>query len=285
MSKSNISLCDNTYNPFVGCTKCSDGCKFCYAEPISYRLKQSGHEYYSKAVDDKGKWNNETFINQPVFDNPRKDLSHHQGKRVFVCAMSDLFHEKNNFEDIYKVFLNLFAYPKNQYYILTKRPHIMLGFIERYFWNNFYSAELSFSTMLTISNIYFGVTVENKKAIKRLKALEMLKSLNIKTFVSFEPLLEDLTDEGNRLFSFQSNINPDFAIIGTESGHGKRYCDSSIVSNLAEVIKANNILLYVKQIHSLQDDNGNFKVLIYMSDFPSELRYQGLPQINQIKLK
>jgi protein gp37 len=283
MSKTNISMYDYTYNPFVGCTKHSEGCKFCYAEPMSFRLKQSGHEYYSKAVDDKGLFVNKTFINKPAFDNPRKDLSYREGKRVFVCAMSDLFHEYNKFEDIHKVFLNLFRYPKNQYYILTKRPEIMIQFISEYFAHGFYSRDLCFGTMLSVHNIYFGVTIENNKNVYKLKYLEHLKKANIKTFISFEPLLEDISN--NIRIILDDDAKPDLAIIGTDSGPGKRYCDTAFVRNLAEVIKANNILLFVKQIHSKINDNGNFKVLKYMCDFPSDLKYQGMPIFNTLKHK
>ena len=34
MEDSHIEWCDNTFNPWGGCQKVSDGCKYCYAERI-----------------------------------------------------------------------------------------------------------------------------------------------------------------------------------------------------------------------------------------------------------
>ena len=38
-SKSQIEWTEQTWNPAVGCTKVSAGCKYCYAETMANRLK------------------------------------------------------------------------------------------------------------------------------------------------------------------------------------------------------------------------------------------------------
>ena len=39
MGKTKISYCDYTFNPWWGCEKISPGCKNCFAETFSHRLK------------------------------------------------------------------------------------------------------------------------------------------------------------------------------------------------------------------------------------------------------
>ena len=46
MANSSIEWTEMTWNPTVGCTKISAGCKFCYAEVMSKRLKGMGQEKY-----------------------------------------------------------------------------------------------------------------------------------------------------------------------------------------------------------------------------------------------
>ena len=43
---SSIEWCDHTFNPWEGCEKCAQGCKFCYAEVISNRWSGRGVTYW-----------------------------------------------------------------------------------------------------------------------------------------------------------------------------------------------------------------------------------------------
>ena len=45
-SKSQIEWTEQTWNPAVGCTKVSAGCKHCYAETMANRLKFMGTKGY-----------------------------------------------------------------------------------------------------------------------------------------------------------------------------------------------------------------------------------------------
>ena len=45
-SKSQIEWTEQTWNPAVGCTKVSAGCKYCYAETMANRLKFMGTKGY-----------------------------------------------------------------------------------------------------------------------------------------------------------------------------------------------------------------------------------------------
>ena len=46
MAKSAIEWTESTWNPVTGCTKISPGCRHCYAERMSIRLKAMGQPNY-----------------------------------------------------------------------------------------------------------------------------------------------------------------------------------------------------------------------------------------------
>lgn len=46
MKNTKIAWTEKTWNPVTGCTKCSEGCRNCYAEAMSRRLKAMGAKGY-----------------------------------------------------------------------------------------------------------------------------------------------------------------------------------------------------------------------------------------------
>uniref|UniRef100_UPI0035933FEA DUF5131 family protein n=1 Tax=Aquiflexum sp. TaxID=1872584 RepID=UPI0035933FEA len=46
MAQTSIEWTELTWNPVTGCTKITTGCKFCYAEVMTKRLKAMGVEKY-----------------------------------------------------------------------------------------------------------------------------------------------------------------------------------------------------------------------------------------------
>jgi protein gp37 len=46
MAQSSIEWTEMTWNPTTGCDKISDGCKYCYAEVMAYRLETMGVPKY-----------------------------------------------------------------------------------------------------------------------------------------------------------------------------------------------------------------------------------------------
>jgi protein gp37 len=46
-NNSHIEWTEATWNPLTGCTKISPGCKHCYAERLSARLKAMGNPNYA----------------------------------------------------------------------------------------------------------------------------------------------------------------------------------------------------------------------------------------------
>ena len=79
MSQSSIEWTERVWNPTTGCTKVSQGCKFCYAEVFARRLQAMGLEKYANGF--------ELTLHPDVLDAPRK----WKPSRIFVNSMSDLF--------------------------------------------------------------------------------------------------------------------------------------------------------------------------------------------------
>lgn len=119
--KSGIQWTDASWNPVTGCTKVSQGCKNCYAEPMFERLaSQDGNVYTGRKFTD-------------VACHPERlvqPLRWARGRVIFVNSMSDLFHESVPFEFIASVFAVMGVTCRHTYQILTKRPDRMLAFFD-----------------------------------------------------------------------------------------------------------------------------------------------------------
>ncbi len=165
-TKSKIEWTEQTWNPVVGCTKVSPGCKFCYAEVLSKRLKAMGVTGYEDGFSTIKLM--EERLEQP--------LKRKKPTLYFVNSMSDLFHEKVPFSFIDRVMKTIELSPQHAFQILTKRAERMRKY---------------FSKRTVPTNAWIGVSVEDKEYGK--PRIAELRKIDAKTrFLSIEPLLEDL---------------------------------------------------------------------------------------------
>jgi protein gp37 len=116
MQKTKIEWADYSYNPIVGCSKVSAGCARCYAERMAMRFRKSGMPF--EGVVDRFGWTGLTRFFPERLDQP---FHWRKPRRIFVCSMSDLFHESLTDEQIAAVFGVMAATPQHQYVVLTKR--------------------------------------------------------------------------------------------------------------------------------------------------------------------
>lgn len=119
MKTTKIEWTDKTWNPITGCTKISAGCANCYAEIMSKRLQAMKQDKYKNGFI--------LTMHNNVLDEPIKWKKPHT---IFVCSMSDLFHENVPFSFIDKVVETIKSTPQHNYQILTKRANRMA----EYFW-------------------------------------------------------------------------------------------------------------------------------------------------------
>lgn len=119
MNKTKIEWTDYTWNPVTGCNKVSQGCKNCYAEKLATRF-----------------WGDRKFTDVQMHDDrlcePLEEGEKLWDKKVFVCDVSDLFHEKVPFEFIAKIFVAMSLCPNTIFQIVTKRPDRALEYFRQY---------------------------------------------------------------------------------------------------------------------------------------------------------
>lgn len=216
MNKSKIEWCQYTWNPVSGCYH---NCEYCYARKLTnrfggdVRLNLASKQY--KKIDNKGKTLYELpeqFIGAsgkkvtfpfgfaPTLHSYRLNWLENlkTGATVFVCSMADLFGEWVPTEWILKVFEACSNNPRHQYLFLTKNPKRYQSLLEQ-------------GILPKKPNMWYGHSVT-----KNLSPTFSCNELN--TFISVEPLLEDITDE---FFSTDSKPVANWVIIGAETGMNK----------------------------------------------------------------
>jgi len=212
MKKSKIEWTEKTWNPSAGCTKISSGCKNCYAEVMANRHKAMGTVGYENGF----KFNTvPSRLNVP--------LKRKKATVYFVNSMSDIFHEDMPEEYLDRIFEVIENTPHHTYQILTKRADRMYYY---------------FSKNPVPSNVWLGVTVENKR--QGLPRIDKLRHLKAKVlFLSVEPLLEDLGEMNLK--------NIDWVIVGGESGHKAIPMDKQWVTNIKQQCENEGIAFFFKQ--------------------------------------
>jgi len=211
MAQSNIEWTELTWNPVTGCNKISPGCKFCYAEVMSRRLKAMGVEKYKDG-----------FNIRTHSDSLNIPFTWKGSKVVFVNSMSDLFHPDVPVDFIKAVFSVMNKTQQHTYQILTKRSDRVLAM----------SGDLTWT-----DNIWMGVSVENEKYTYRINDLSKT-SAKIK-FLSIEPLIGPVkTLDLEKI---------DWVIVGGESGHGARPVRKSWIEFVKTKCEENSVPFFFKQ--------------------------------------
>jgi protein gp37 len=213
MAQSSIEWTEMTWNPTTGCDKISAGCKFCYAEVMSRRLKAMGLEKYEDGF--------KLRVHEEELETP---YTWGKSRLVFVNSMSDLFHKDVPVEFIRRVFKVMNDNPHHIFQVLTKRADVL----------NFYD---SMGWLDWSHNIWMGVSVENLKVTHRIELLRETKA-QIK-FLSCEPLIGPLP-----------NLNLqgiDWVIVGGESGRKPRPMNSNWVQDIKSQCRQAGVPFFFKQ--------------------------------------
>ena len=265
------------WNFVTGCTRVSEGCEHCYAERIARRF-----------------WKGRKFSDVRIHPERLGEPSHwRKPRRVFVCSMSDLFHDKVPFTFIGRAFRKMDFCEQHIFQILTKRIDRAAQFCSR---NN-----LLYHMGLPVlpQNVWLGVSCENQKwANKRIpKLLQIPAAVR---FVSLEPLLGpvDLTDIHPKIGLSQDvitdqtadaeNFNiiykkhlkepyiPDpvlgWVIVGGESGPGARPMDPDWARSIRDQCRDAAVPFFMKQMGGFPNKRDKIE------DFPVDLRIREYPQ-------
>ena len=276
--KTGIEWTDATWSPITGCSVISTGCDNCYAMgQASGRLKN--HPAYAGLTNQHRKWNGKVRLNEHVLDQP---LRWRKPRRIFVCSMSDLFHENIPDEWIDRVFAVMTLAPQHTFQVLTKRSDRMNAYIgndvARFADMTIGRFERVRGVMLDrypaltrspdhphgksgmpwpLPNVWCGVSVENESYVRRMR--ELARTPAVVRYVSFEPLLDEIETQPFLSYPCTAPFCPctsehecaesgfNWAIVGGESGPNARPMHPRWVRGIRDECAAAGVSFFFKQ--------------------------------------
>ena len=211
-----IEWTDHTFNPWMGCTKVSRGCKHCYAETLMDKRygKAKWGPTGDRILTSDANWRKPLAWNRQAQKEGRRF-------RVFCASLADVFeHKPNQLDDMDmwrgRLFNLIQNTPHLDWLILTKRPELVNSTIERV--TGFSESDMWF---YTARNVWIGTSIESQEtAVSRLGHLVSIPAAV--RFVSAEPLVEMASIK--RWLGLNEKMSPqtgvDWVIVGGESGDG-----------------------------------------------------------------
>ena len=267
MQKTKIEWTGHTWNPIRGtkgrwhCTKVSDGCKNCYAERLNIRF---GGPAYLHGADTLRL--DEKILRQPI--------SMKKPRMIFVCSMTDLFHEQVSLEWTNEIFDIMGRQcPQHTFQVLTKRPERM-----RYFLKN---------QDRVYNNVWIGASVEDQEtANARIPVL--LSTPATVRWLSMEPLLGQIKLNDRKPGEYTRDClsgeywmpgkfigngpKVDWVVVGGESGHRARPMKVEWARLILQQCKEASVPFFFK--HGSQANWPDFK---NFDSFPSVLQVREHP--------
>ena len=207
VNRSNIEWC-------TGCTKVSPGCAHCYAEAWTLRFRR-GPRFLPGISEVK--------LHPARLNDP---LGVQEPARVFVCSMSDLFHEAVPYDFIAEVMRRTW-WPERRhtFQLLTKRPERMRAFFDVYYDVRHW--------MRPLPNVWLGTSVFKHRIDVLRETPAALR------FLSLEPLLGDVGE-----------LNLDgigWVIVGGESGRRARPMEPAWARSVRDQCAAAGVPFFYKQ--------------------------------------
>ncbi len=212
-----IAWTHETWNPIVGCSKVSAGCKNCYAAALHDKRHRAHQQGKLQNIPQYARPFNEIQFLDHRLDAP---LHWRNPRRIFVNSMSDLFHDEVTDGQIQAVLLICAQAPRHTFQVLTKRPERLADFTYP-------------------PNVWLGVTVENQEAADtRIPALRAASAST--RFLSCEPLLEPI------------RLNLDgisWVIVGGEkAGQHARRMEPDWARDIQRQCERANVAFFMKQM-------------------------------------
>jgi protein gp37 len=208
---SKIEWCTHTFNPWRGCTKVSDGCKFCYAETLSGRNHKTLGTWGPKGERVIAA---ESYWKQP-YKWDKEAAATGERRRVFCASLADVFEGPQTMPEAsrrpvsaarLRLFRTIFETPNLDWLLLTKRPENFLNIlaiavnqawgiptVENPFavWLENWLLEYGSPHALgkgTPKNVWIGTSVEDQATANE-RIPYLLKIPVVVRFLSCEPLL------------------------------------------------------------------------------------------------
>lgn len=195
-TKTKIEWTEVSWNPIVGCTKVSEGCRNCYAIRSANRMNGNiaAYQGLTKIVNVKPEWTGAVrFIEERLL----QPLKWQRPRMIFVNSMSDLFHEAVSDAQLENIFAVMCVAQKHTFQVLTKRPERMKSFLCQPHISSSIRFKIEegmgykidyFEKSWPPSNVWLGVSVEDQKTSDERIPLLLQTPAAIR-WISAEPLL------------------------------------------------------------------------------------------------
>ncbi len=195
MKNSAIEWTHHTFNPWIGCTKVSPGCKNCYAEALDKRWRP-GNARWGVGTDRErtsiANWK------KPLEWN-REALALAQRPRVFCASLADVFDHEVAVSWRVDLFTLIRQTPHLAWLLLTKRPENAASMIRGVHFSGHAPGDTEglktqawaarWADGTPPENVWLGTTVEDQERANE-RIPKLLKVPAAVRFLSCEPLLE-----------------------------------------------------------------------------------------------
>ncbi len=246
---SSIEWTTHTFNPWWGCTKVSDGCKFCYAETLSHRY---GHDVWG--VGKERRLMSDTYWKQPAKWNAAAK-SAGQRSRVFCASMADVFEEQAPEGQRERLWQVIRETPHLDWQLLTKRPHLIAGLLPNDWGTGW-------------PNVWLGTSIEDARVVERVQQLKSVAA--VVHFLSLEPLIGPLPNLPIE--------HIEWVIVGGESGPGARRMAPEWVRGIKQQCLDSGTALFFKQVGAvLAREWGCSGKGGHLEELPLEFRIRQMP--------
>lgn len=230
---------DVSWNPVEGCSPISEGCERCWAQGFLRRFRKTTDiQYFPERLQQPLKWR-----------KPR---------RVFVCSLSDPFHDQVCCERLDNIWLTMALSPQHTHFVLTKRPKNASMYLsaqstnERLFKryqlilpdivaSEQRPVDLPYELIWPLPNVFLGVTAENQQRLdERWTYLREIPTSVL--WFSLEPLLGPIVLPND----FLSYGNRGWCVVGGETGPGARPMHPNWVRSIRDQCKVAEIQFFFK---------------------------------------
>lgn len=201
-----IEWTEKTWNPLVGCSITSPGCKRCYAMSMAARIERMNPEleHYRGLTEPSAAgpvWTG--TVRQAPEHILTEPLRRKKPTTWFVNSMSDLFHKDFPRSWVEIVFAVMALTPQHTYQVLTKRSDLMMDFICHADEGDTIDGIATEAARLTgspcaagaveaagwpLKNVWLGVSAERQQEADA-RVPDLLATPAAVRFVSAEPLL------------------------------------------------------------------------------------------------
>lgn len=232
MAKTRIEWADYVWNPTVGCTPASEGCKNCYARELHNRRHAAHLAGKAMPMQYEKPFEKIQLLPERLDDPLHWAKAEYNWKRgrdsiVFVDSVSDLFHRDVPKEFIEQVWKTMEVAQHLRFVVLTKRPLHMSRVLYELFPYRF------------LQNVWLGVSISSMRDYFDIVHLQNIPAE--KRVLSVEPMLERI------MLTAHNFENIDWVICGCESGANRRPFNNDWARILRDQCVAAGVPFFFKQ--------------------------------------